>query len=242
MARLLTESELGLWILERLGAPLVVVELTEGSLRHCVESAKRWFSSKKGVQRELDLDLLGAQQHYVLPEDVDQVAEVAFPESALDLSLTLAPGFFLPDQSIPYHALAAPQSGGLYSAYTQSLQYIETAKRVLGIETDWAYNPETRTLTVFPTPQTGGRARVYYKSSAFTIEQLRERDHDLLKRYALAVAKEVLGRIRGKRETLGATGPVTLDGKDLLDESKEEIEKLNEEIGQSGFPMGFLSA
>lgn len=242
MARLLTESELGLWILERLGAPLVVVELTAGSLQHCVESAKRWFSSKKGVMRERDLELLGAQQSYLLPEDVDQVTEVAFPESALDLSLTLAPGYFLPDQSIPYHALAAPQSGGLYSSYTQSLQYIETAKRVLGIESDWQYNPETRTLTVFPTPKTTGTARYYYKSSQFTIEQLRERDHDLVKRYALAVAKEILGRIRGKRETLGATGPVTLDGKDLLDESKEEMEKLNEEIGQAGLPMGFLSA
>lgn len=239
--QLLTEAGIETWILERLGAPLVVVELTQGQLAHAVESAKRWFAAKKGVAIERDLALVPNQQHYTLPEDVDQVMDLALPESALDLSLTLAPGYFLPDQSIPYHALAAPQSGGLYSSYTQSLQYIETAKRVLGIELDWSYDSTTRKLSIFPTPKGGGTARYTFKSRFFTVEQLRERDHDLVKRYALTVAKEILGRVRGKREVLGATGPVTLDGKDLLDESKAEREELDEEISQSGFPIGFFT-
>lgn len=242
MARLLTEAELQTWILERLGAPLVVVELAKEHLQHAVEGAKRWFAGKKGVTRERDLPLVPNQQVYVLPDDVDQVTEFAFPESALDLSLTISPGFFLPDQQIPYHALAAPQSGGLYSSYTQSLMYIETAKRTLGIELDWEYNPVTKALALFPTPKGGGTGHYSYKSSDFTIEQLRERDHDLVKRYALSVAKEILGRVRGKREVLGATGPITLDGDKLLEEAEKEREKLDEEIGSSGMPMSFLSA
>lgn len=239
--QLLDEPGLTLWILRRLGAPQLVVELTQEQLLDAVESAKRWMAAKKGVMREGRVNILANIQAYTLPEDVGQVTSVAFTESALDLSLTIAPGFFLPDQQIPYHALAAPQSGGLYSSYTQSLQYIETAKRILGIELDWQYDPSKRELYVFPCPKTQGLAVYQYKSRSFTLAQLGELDHDLVKRYALAVSKEILGRVRSKREMLGATGAVTLDGEKLLEESREDIERLNEEIQASGIPMGFLT-
>lgn len=238
---LLTAAELQQWILVQLGAPVIIVELAEVHLRECVEQAVRWFAAKKGFVRELDVDILANVQEYTLPDDVDQILSVAFTESALDLSLTIAPGFFLPDQQIPYHALAAPQSAGLYSSFTQSLQYIETAKRVLGIELDWEYDPGRRMFRVFPSPKASGKAVLRYKSRGFTVEQLGERDHEMVKRYALAKAKGILGLIRGKREAIGATGAIRLDGAELLSAAEKEIERLDEEILKSGMPMGILT-
>lgn len=239
--RLLDEAGLCQWILRRLGAPQLLVELTQAQLDDCVEAAKRWFAAKKGIVRQGTLQILAGQSEYELPEEVTAVTHLARTESALDLSLTLAPGFFLPDQQIPYHALAAPQSAGLYSSFTQSMQYIATAKRILGIDPDFQFDDATHTLRIFPSPTTTGPATYTYNARSFVLTQLRERDHELVKRYALAVAKEIVGRVRSKREAMGAQGPVTLDGKDLLEESKDDLEKLAEEIMATSDPLSFLT-
>lgn len=237
---LLTAPELRIWILKRLGAPIIEVELDEQLLDTCIDDARHWFAAKKGVIRVWEFYAQPNQSEYQLPDDVNTVTEVAFTESALDLSLSMAPGFFLPDQQIPYHALAAPNSGGLYSSYVQSLQYIEMGKRILGIELDWSQ--DGRILRLHPLPKTNGKVIVHYTSRRFTVEQLQERDHEILKRYALALAKGILGLIRSKRDALGAQGTVKLDGPELREASEKEIEALNEEIALSAGPMGFLTA
>lgn len=243
MGILLTESELQTWILESLGAPVVVVELTASQLALCIENAKRWFAAKKGHLRQAQVQIIAGQQDYVLPdEDIDLVTEVVFTEPGLDVASLTGQGFLMPDQTLPYRSFASPRSGGTYSHITQALQYIETSKRVLGVEQDWTYDPGTKRLSVYPYPKTGGAAIYTYKARRFTLEQLREIDHDLVKRYALAKAKEILGRIRSKREAIGATGAIQLDGQALLEESQKEVELLGEEIAKSGLPTPFLTS
>ena len=52
-----------------------------------------------------------------------------------------------------------------------------------------------------------------------------------IRRFALAVAKEMLGQIRGKFATIPIPGDsVTLNANDLLSQSKDEQEKLREEL------------
>lgn len=242
MASLLTEEQLITWILQRLGAPIIEVELDRGMLENAIESAKRWFAGKKGIVREGEVMILANTQEYVLPDDVDAVIEVAFTDTAMNLSLMTGAQWVLPDQSTPFNSWGGGQTGGLYSTLTQSLSYLETARRVLGVEADWEYDNNSHKLRVFPSPKQGGKAIYTYKGRDFTLEQLRERDHDLVKRYALATAKEMLGYIRRKREMLGANGPVTLDGKEMVEEAKAELEKLDEELGKSGMPMPFLTS
>ena len=73
------------------------------------------------------------------------------------------------------------------------------------------------------------------------IEILNERDHDLVKRFALAQAKEDLAIIRSKYDSYpGAQGTVTLNADRLFDMAQQEKEKLEEEISASGYPMGFI--
>ena len=81
-----------------------------------------------------------------------------------------------------------------------------------------------------------------YKTSVFNIDQLPERDHYMLKRYALANAMVTLGLIRGKYGGFpGAQGDQSLNGDRLVDLGNERIEKLDEEIMLSGYPMGFTT-
>lgn len=238
----MNEDKLKTWILRRFGAPVVKVELDQCHLDDAVSNAKRWFAAKKGVKKQKFTQIIANVTEYnltLIEQDIDKILDVIFPMPGFDVWNVFSP-FAVIGESVPYAAFAAPSSGGLYSSYTQAMQHVEMAKRILGAEQQWFQ--DDRMLRITPRPSQSGTMMIEYSSSKFSVEQLSERDHDLLKRYALTKAKEDLGRIRSKYGTYPtAQGEVSLDGERLLDEAKEEIEALNEEIGQSAMPMYFLT-
>jgi hypothetical protein len=237
----LDEDGLIQWILRRLGAPLLKVELTEEHIRDEIEWARRWFAAKKGYKRFVVLNVEASKNEYDLPADADVVTDVVTSYDPLDLSLLAFP-YWLPSENnqIPYSVMGvAGRSGGLYSNYVQVMQYIEQAKRVLSQEADW--RQENRKLQLFPIPMRPGTAFVEYTSHTIVIHEMSERDFDLIKRFALAKAKEDFGRIRSKFDSYAtAQGSVTMDGATLLEEARAELEVLEEEIAASAGPMGFI--
>jgi hypothetical protein len=233
------KEELRLWILRGLGAPIVVVELTEEQLNDCLEDAVRWFSAKKGVMKQAVLQILAGQSAYPLPPEVGTVTDVIFPSSTMDIASTFVP-FLLPEQQVPWSTISAnSSSGGIYSYWTQALQYIEMGKRIMSAEPDW--RQEGQTLYLFGVRNLTGTAVVEFRSGHLTVEQLSERDHDLIKRSSMARAKRILGRIRSKYDGFPtAQGSAQLDGQALLAEAAEDLTLLDEEIANSGFPLGFM--
>lgn len=236
---LMDEDQLKEWILRQLGAPLIKVEITKEQLEDCVEMGKRWFSAKKGLPRSTAFQVLDGLNEYDLPDDVDKVFDVVFSTNPLDLSLVFSP-YLMQDEKVPYDVFAAPRAAGVYSSLAQTIQYIETVKRILGADLDW--RQEGRKLYIFPIPKNATSIRIEYKAKTFDAVELEERDHDLLKRYALAMAKKIVGRIRSKYDSFPtAQGTASLDGQALLDEASIEVDKLEEEISDSAGPMGFIS-
>lgn len=235
-------DELCLWILRRLGAPLLKVELTEEHCRDSVSIALRWFAAKKGFIRDYRLQLIPNVTEYVLPDDVDVVTEVIFPFSDYDITW--------PDEfaMLPfgyggggYGQLGQGETGGTLSSWQQVLQYTDTARRILGADPEW--RQENRLLYILPRKlsPTTPKAIVYYTSNTFDLLDLNQRDFDLVRRYALAQAKLDLGRIRSKYDQYPtAQGSTGLDGNTLLGEGQQEIEVLNEEIADSAMPIGFM--
>jgi hypothetical protein len=240
-SKLMDEAQLLIWILRRLGAPFLKVELTKEHLQDAVESARRWFAAKKGVQKQVTIPILPSQTEYQLPDGVDTVQDFAMQATSLDLSLAFYPYTWIDGSPIPYDTFSTPQSGGLYSSLVQTLQYVEEAKRILGAEQEWWQ--QGRTLYIAPPPKSAGNAIITAKSSDIVIEQLSERDHDLVKRSALARAKLDLGRVRSKYDSGFATaqGHEQLDGPTLLQEGQAELDVLDEEIGLSAMPMAFVT-
>ena len=219
---------------------MIKVELTKESLCDAIEDAKRWFAAKKGIVRMCPIPVIDGLTEYCLQDDVDTVLDVMFSVSPLDISLIFSP-FILQDDKVPYDVFAAPSSAGLYSSFAQTLQYIDTAKRILGADPDW--RQEGRKLFVFPLPKNASTMVVEYKTKIFDLQELSERDHDLLKRYALARAEVTVAKIQSKYDSFPtAQGSATLNGLSLLDNARLDIEKLNEEISDSGMPMMFFTA
>lgn len=220
---------------------MLKVPLSEDQLNDAVSEAKRWFAAKKGVERQIVITTYAGQVEYDMPEDCDAVIDVSFQAGQFDVSLVFSP-FIFADEQVPYSVFAAPASAGLYSSFVQALQYNETAKRIIGAENNYLYFPTTRKLLLLPSRTYGGNVFVEYKSNINTIEQLHERDHDLVKRFALAWAKRDLGNIFSRYATWpSAQGQSVLNGPQLIEEANKDFDKLEQEIADSSFPMPWVT-
>jgi hypothetical protein len=237
--RLMTREELAPWILRRLGAPIWKIEVCNEHILDAIEQAIRWFAAKKGVYKLFTIQMVSSQVEYDLDCEIDTVLDVAPTTQKMDLTLIFSP-FTLLEEKIPYDVFASGGSGGLYSSYVQALQYIKTAKRVLSADFEW-YQINQK-LFIAPPPANSLTMIVTAKVNFTRIEDLKERDHELIKRYALAKAMQDLAWVRGKYgEYPGAQGTLTMNWDRLLDWADTEVEKLNEEIMDSAGPLGMLT-
>lgn len=238
-SNLRNEEELQEYILLVLGAPQVKVELVREDLQEAVAEAKRWYAGKKGVVRSNQLAVTSNETEYDLPGDVDTVLDVSFNARMNDFSRVIDPLGLL-DASIPYSLFPAPQAGGLFSTYVQALQYLEISQRVTGGEKEWFQ--EGRKLYIMPAPKESGTIIYQYKTNDFSVNQLNELDHDLVKRYAVAWAKIKLGRVYTKYSSWpGAQGTVGLNGSQLLQEGLDDMKSLSEELQATTYPIPFVT-
>ncbi len=241
MQKLLDETELLEWVKRRLGFPLLKVPLTPEHLGDALAASKHWFAAKKGIDKDITMYLASGQVEYIMPNDCDAVIDVSFESSQLDVSLVLQPNV-IGDEQVPYNVCAPPAAGagGLYSTFVQSLQYVKMAKSIMGADRKWLYFPYKKILLLLP-PVTG-MAIIEYKSNVIqSIDQLPERDHDLIKRYSLAWAKRDLGAIYSRYASWpSAQGQSVLNGPQLTAEADKEFTILEEEIGLSAMPLPFL--
>lgn len=236
-SKLMNRDELVDWILRRLGAGLLKVELTCDHVIDAVDAACRWFAAKKGVFKLGEMQIQPGRVQYQLHNQVDIVLDVAFTQASTDMSVLFAPFLFL-DEAIPTDLFYSPSSAGVYSTHTQLLQHVKMSKRIIGAEQDW--EQRGRLLFVSPTPRQSGKAIIEFKSSVFNLHELPERDHYLVKQYAYAHAMRDLGFIRSKYSSFpGAEGDMSMNGDRLIDTAEGMIEKLNEEIILTGFPTKF---
>jgi hypothetical protein len=235
------KAQLQTWVLRKLGAPLLTVELHPADLEDAFEDAVDWFIAKKGVVRSAHMEVSAGQVAYAPPEDLDVLIDVVLPASPYDFSLVFSPYLLAGYEKVPWDVFAAPESAGLYSSLTQAFQYTDTAKRVLSSDFNYMWDEARRLIILSPQPHISGTMVVSYKSNSLTPEQLSAFDHDMFKRRMLAEAKHKLGTTRSKYGGFpGAQGERSLDGADLKSEAKEELEALNEEIARSSFPVPFI--
>lgn len=215
----------------------VSVELSDAAYKTIVQSAKRWFTAKRGFNVFRPVPYVDGQSQYKMKDDVAQVLDVIFQVPS-DVAAFYTLGFF---DIIPYgpNTLTAVGSGlTSYSGFAQLLEFTENRKKVFSVDPDYYYDQQNRILNV--TVRQGAAnsfMMVYAKLSEYEIDKLSDKDSYLMARYIKSLCKEAVGRVRSKYDSLpGAAGPVTLDGQRLIDEAKEEKLALDEEIFAASGP------
>jgi len=233
------------------GKCTVKVELTEDQFDQALDDAKDWWNSHHGLHKEAQLNIASGQSFYDLSAvtpGVDDVLKVWLPDRYQLLDFRgLYPGF-LDVNGFPYGTLGLHSDNNPQGTLVQIMQNISSAQRVFSSDPDWEFysdnmdklNP-VRELRIYPPPNDGGVAYYFYRVDPKDIKlhMYSQRDLWLIREWALAECKYMLGRIRGKYTggLPAAGGDRTLDGDTLLVESREDKDRLEQKIYEYGGPV-----
>lgn len=253
-----TKDEAILWLKRALGGGVVVLELCQAHFEDAFADAIRWYIGRKSIRRRAIQNLQGGFQEYQMPDDCDEVIEIWFPGVQIDVIAAVNPFAFIDVDQLPvaYQSITGVPGGSFYGTLHQILAHAETARRVVGSEPAWEYFKDSNTIHITPRNQRGGVAIVRYASTTLcTVDptppatappndfrRLRFLHRDLILRYALAMVKMRLGRVRSKyTDGLPAAGGTkNLDGETLLGEAQNEVEKLDETLSNLNEGAPFL--
>jgi len=234
---LLNIQSLRKFIRTALGEPVVNVEMKDEQIDIAIEEAFEWWNAYRGWYLQYAFSVVEGQVEYDLSAVDPPVVDVTHVWFTIDSRLDLSgvwPGF-LDIDGYPYDGFDREQSqGGFYSGLVQWLQMRETGARVLSADLDWFYNDKTKTLIITPAEASSGAAVLLYQTP-FNKDFLPQMPPDqayLIREYALAWGKYILGRIRGKYTggLPAAQGNVSLDGADLIREAQEDFERLEQKM------------
>lgn len=241
------ETQLKQYILRKLGAPLITVELTNDQLTDAINDATELFSKYVNLNQEFQILSLSG---YVTDNSDPTINGIKLPDKTI--------GIFSIDPYEPnttnVFGFTGMGGGLIYSMYTTQMygmigsngfyndsgfsfgtqanisNFKALARVMTGKGYDFNFDPRTKYLTLYPQPDKCERLDhsiilgIHYVSP----EENMYGEH-FIKNYALAKAKEMLGLIRKKYSGVTLPGGGTVDAS-IGDEGREEVKRLEEEL------------
>lgn len=241
----MTRDELIERIKFELGWPTVKVEIDDTAWGAIITRTLSWFKARKGLIGYTKIASISGIMEYDYPTDASEIVDIAFPiRDSLAAITSLC--FFDVIPIYGYSLGGAWYTPGAFrfdsSQYVQLMQSLEQRRRVLNSEPGWIDYGDGKIRMTSMAPA-DGEMIVFYKKKNVDIPDFIGRDEDLVYRYALAIAKLVLGRTLRKYSSYpAANGAINTDGEALMADAKEEIEKLEDEIiGSQGNAGGIVT-
>jgi hypothetical protein len=226
----LFEQSVNDYVLAQLGHPIVTVELTPFQIKTCIDEAisKLDYHAPQWASQYAVFDASAGENVYELPQFLaNNISYVGYKKDILGLNYT--PGSLAFDMTLAFFNTNRFFQGGGIGDFFLTQQYLEMTRRVLSNEGAWNI-VNNNYLQLYPIPsETPTPVIVEYR--ALDSNTIHHAYRNWIQRYALAVAKGVLGRVRGKyRVVPGPGGGAEMDGGVLVSESKEEKQLLMEEL------------
>jgi hypothetical protein len=217
------------FILAKLGAPTIRVELTNTQIKICIEEAmsKLEYHAPEWMTQFAVFDASAGINVYELPPAVvNNLTDVWYKRNLFSLGVN--------QDSLEFNFVwMFFNNTGLFnnynvSQYLQMQMYLKQMKRVLGLAGTWSV-VNNKYIQLYPVP--AETEPVILEFRAINPDTIHPAYKSWIQRYSLCLAKEILGRVRSKYETVpGPGGGARLDGIALLSEAREEKALLLEEL------------
>jgi len=234
-------SEIYRWIRAQLGAPTVPVELTDEQLEDCVGAAVYWYNYYRNAKENiLQVNLNGtSEEGFEIPQEVggeDNIIEIIMKPR---FPFTYYAGRSDIIGQIYLQWFFMQQQGGLRNMigdYYLTMSAQQDINNIMGTNPSWHfYNGK---IFIHPKPSVFMKVGIRFRS-AVSINEINT--NIIIKGYALAKAKTILGTIRS---TFGSSIPggsemISLRGEALIAEGKEEMEQTIATIKSLSEPLGF---
>ena len=223
------EKSVNDYILLNLGAPVIRVELVPQQIKAIIDQSVTKFSyhAPSWTSHFYTFRTAAGRNLYELPKHVlDNLTYVVYKKSLLSIQAqagTLEFDFF-----IKYF-----QDNFLFSDFEVGdfllmQMHLEQIRKVLGQEGTWDI-VNNKYLQLYPVPTEYDQVIVEYR--ALDSDTIHPSYKNWIQQYALALAKILLGRIRGKYKILPSPGGgASLDGAELSQEGAREKENLEERL------------
>ena len=218
------------YVLAKLGHPIIDVELDDFQIQICIDEAiskleyhaPDWMTQYAVFTTEANINV------YELPQEVaDNLTDVWYRRDFFQFGAN--PGSLEYDFSVMFFTNTGLFNNYNVSQYLLMQQYLKQVKNVLGQMSTWQL-VNNKFLQIFPKPE-NAEEDVILEFRAFDPNTLHHAYKSWLQRYTLACAKEILGGIRGKYQTLpGPGGGTRLNGDLLSQEAAREKQALVEEL------------
>jgi hypothetical protein len=217
------------FVLASLGHPIVRVELSDFQLKIIIEQAisKLNFHAPLWMRQFAVFNTEPNVGIYELPPWIIQnLTYVAYKKSLINTNYP--PESFQSDMMMNYFkdnfAFGDFSIGEFYLLQS----WLESFKRVIGADGTWEI-VNGQYLQLYPCPSFAESVVLEYL--AMDSNTMHPAYRSWIQRYALAIAKEVVGQIRSKYKIMPSPGGgAQLNGKELITESKEEKKVLEEEL------------
>ena len=194
------------------------------------------------------VELIQDQNEYRLPDEIVEVQSV-FRRAIGSRSGMGAGGTLFEPFNLAYtntYMMSGSMMGGL-ATYEMFAGYQKLVGRMFGSYIEFKWKPQSHILTILQRPFSNGE-QILIKSHNYRPDFVLLTDiyaKQWLRDYTLATCKMMLGEARSLFASFaGPTGSgITLNGTDLKTAAKDEIEKLEKELGDlvpGGSPMTFI--
>lgn len=232
-----TTAEVTKYIKTRLGFPLRAVELDKWNFEEAIQRALRQVTTWKPVFKLQSFTIAEGQQKYNLatpnqPNVGDNLDGLSLPYGKgltrlFDSPIVQPQAVF---SEFEYYRLRQPPYVDMGELLIDNMYYKEIGL-LTGTHFDWEWVPDHTSIMITPRP-TRTRPAVYeYNAEVSSIDELPGADQGWVADYALALAKEMLGRVRGKFQGVPGTElGLNLDWAELLQEGLEAQANLLEAL------------
>lgn len=208
------------WVMEELGYPLVHVEITDSQLTHCINDAIEEFT--KYVIQEREYLALNLEDYntsgFTLP---DNVAGVFALEESMTFGGNAGVNVLFSTMNTMWNAgmLPIPWTGnrGSWIDYELAMSYVDLTKRMTASKFYFEYNERNKLLTLTPNPSkygtedgTGMKGYICIGCNVIRPDD-QQYGESWVKRYALAKAKEIIGRIHSRYQGTQLLGGGLID-------------------------------
>jgi hypothetical protein len=227
------------YCLHMLGAPVVKLELDSQNLDFSVDQAMKIFEDYAGREyfQYYVFDSVPGKSVYEMPPEVGIIRNVFYREvgnyafQASDLGGAIPIEYFYPGGSYnsiqgglidPIHPIWGRM--GEWTLYKQYEQMYSRTSSALG---GWEFIGGLNSIKLYPIPYRVQKVMVHYLQKNKDWGEVTQ----AIQEGALTYAKEILGRIRSKYQSVpGAQGAVAMDGQALLQEAREDRQKWFEDL------------
>lgn len=224
------EEQIRDYVLASLGHPVVRVELVDHQLKVCIDEAitELEYHAPHLTRQMAMINLTKNVGVYELPQSIIRnITYVTYKKNLLALQAqagTLEFDFLLSFFQGGGNFLEGFGIGDYYLLQSS----METTRRILG--QDGAFEIlDGKFLQLHPTPVTDDTAIIEFRG--LNSETLSPKLRNWVQRFATACAKEILGQVRGKFNSVpGPGGGTQLNGATLMQQAAQEKEQLRQQL------------